>query len=212
MQDRLQSPAEELANSLSHGLGLLAALLFTPLLIVGVARHGDAGSIVGVSVFAATLILVYLSSALYHVFPPGRKKRLFEKLDQAAIFLFIAGSYTPFALSAIDESTDWAVFALVWGCATLGLLLKAFARLSHPLISSGCYLLLGWLVVVAALPLLPEASAASVAWLLAGAIAYSAGVAFYLTDTHVRFGHFVWHLFVLGGSSCHFLAVLLRTS
>ncbi len=208
MQERPQSTAEEIANSLSHGLGLIAALAAAPILIVATARQGNAANIVGACVFAVTMVMLYLSSAVYHATPPSRAKRLYEKLDYSAIYLFIAGSYTPFALGVLNGPWGWTLFGLVWGLAAVGLLLKAFDKLSHPLLSTALYLVMGWLVVIAAVPLLERASPAGIAWLFAGGVAYTAGIAFFLTDARIKFGHFVWHLFVLAGTTCHFFAVL----
>ncbi len=205
---RPQSSAEEIANSLSHGVGLLLALAAAPVLLVATARQGNMLNIVGAGVFAATMVLLYLSSALYHALAPGRAKRLCGKIDHGAIYLFIAGSYTPFALGALHGAWGWTLFGLIWGIAAIGLALKAFGRLSHPLLSTGLYLAMGWLVVIAAEPLLERVAAAGVAWLVGGGIAYTVGVAFYLTDARIRFGHFIWHLFVMVGSTCHFFAVL----
>lgn len=208
MQDRPQSLAEEIANSLSHGLGLLAALASAPILIVATAQQGRLANIVGASIFAATMVMLYLSSTLYHATPPSRAKLLCAKIDHCAIYLFIAGSYTPFALGALSGAWGWALFTAVWSLAVVGLLLKVFDRLNHPLLSTGFYLAMGWLVVIAAVPLLERVSMAGVVWLFCGGIAYTAGVAFYLTDARLKFGHFIWHLFVMAGTTCHFFAVL----
>jgi hemolysin III len=209
MLDRPQSTAEEIANSLSHGLGLLAALAAAPILIVATVRQGNTANIVGACVFAVTMVMLYLSSTVYHATPHGRaNKHLLAKLDHSAIYLFIAGSYTPFSLGVLDGPWGWTLFGLVWGLAAIGLALKAFDRLSQPLLSTGLYLAMGWLVVIAAAPLLERASPAGIAWLFAGGIAYTAGVAFFITDARIKFGHFVWHLFVLAGTTCHFFAVL----
>lgn len=208
MADRPQSATEEIANSLSHGLGLLAALAAAPVLIVATARQGNTANIVGACVFAVTMVMLYLSSAVYHATPPSRIKHLYAKLDHSAIYLFIAGSYTPFALGVLNGPWGWTLFGLVWGLAVVGLTLKVFDRLSNPWLSTGLYLGMGWLVVIAAVPLLERTSPAGIAWLLAGGIAYTAGVAFFLADARIRFGHFVWHLFVLAGTTCHFFAVL----
>lgn len=212
MKDSPQSATEEIANSLSHGLGLLLALAAAPVLIVATASRGSTANIIGASVFAVTMVMLYLSSAAYHATPPSRAKQLLAKLDHSAIYLFIAGSYTPFALGVLNGPWGWTLFGLVWGLATLGLMLKAFDKLSHPLLSTGLYLAMGWLVVIAAAPLLERVSTAGVAWLFAGGIAYTAGVVFFLTDARIKFGHFVWHLFVLAGTTCHFFAVLWYSS
>jgi len=206
--DRPQSISEERANSLSHGVGFLLALVAAPILIIAAARQGNVLNIVGASVFAGTMVMLYLSSALYHALPPGRAKNLFAKIDHGAIFLFIAGTYTPFSLGVLNGAWGWTLFGLIWGIAVVGLVLKALERLSHPWLSTGLYLAMGWLVVIAAVPLLERVSAAGVAWLVAGGLAYTMGVYFYLTDARIKFGHFVWHLFVMAGSACHFFAVL----
>jgi len=208
MHDRPQSSTEEKANSLSHGLGFLLALAAAPVLIVSAARHGDAANIVGVSVFAVTMILLYFSSALYHALPPGQAKLRCAKIDHGAIYLFIAGSYTPFALGVLHGAWGWTLFGLIWGLAGIGLALKAFNRLSHPILSTGLYLAMGWLVVIAVVPLLERVAPAGLTWLVAGGVTYTAGVVFYLTDARLKFGHFIWHLFVMVGTACHFFAVL----
>jgi hemolysin III len=208
MRDRPQSRPEELANSLSHGIGALLALAATPILIGTAVRHGQAANIVGASVFAITMVMLYFSSALYHALPLGRAKSLCAKFDHGAIYLFIAGSYTPFAIGVMHGAWGWTLFALIWGLAAAGLVLKAYDKLSHPVLSTGLYLAMGWLVVIAAVPLLERVSTAGVVWLVAGGIAYTAGVFFYLTDARIKFGHFVWHLYVMAGTTCHFFAVL----
>ena len=208
MQDRPQSIAEERANSLSHGFGFLLSLVAAPVLIIATARQGNALNIVGASVFAITMVMLYLSSTLYHALPPGRAKHRLGKIDHGAIYLFIAGTYTPFSLGVLNGAWGWTLFGLIWGLAVVGLVLKAFDKLSHPLLSTGLYLAMGWLVVIAAVPLLERVSTAGVVWLVAGGLAYTVGVFFYLTDARFKFGHFVWHLFVMAGTGCHYFAVL----
>jgi len=208
MHDRPQSIAEERANSLSHGIGFLLALVAAPVLIIAATRQGNALNIVGTSVFAITMVMLYFSSALYHALPPGRAKDRCGKIDHGAIYLFIAGTYTPFSLGVLNGAWGWTLFGLIWGLAVVGLVLKAFDKLSHPILSTGLYLAMGWLVVIAAVPLLERVSTAGLGWLVAGGLAYTVGVFFYLTDARYKFGHFVWHLFVMAGTTCHFLAVL----
>jgi hemolysin III len=198
---------EEIANSISHGVGLLASVVAAPFLIIAAVRFGPA-NIVGASVFAATMMLLYLTSTLYHALPPGPAKRIFMKLDHGAIYVFIAGSYTPFALGALKGPWGWSLFGVVWGMAIVGVALKAFDRLSHPWLSTGLYLAMGWLVLIAAVPLIQRVPAAGVAWLVAGGVAYTAGVLFFALDSRVKFAHAVWHIFVMAGTGCHFVAVL----
>ncbi len=208
MTERHQSPGEEIANSASHGVALLAAIAAMPFLIVQASRLG-AVHVVGASVFALTMVLLYLTSTLYHALPAGRAKQLFLKLDLCAIYLFIAGSYTPFALGALDGSARaWALFALVWLLAGLGVTLKAFDRLSHPWLSSGLYLAMGWLVLLAAVPLAERVPQLCVELLVAGGIAYTVGIVFFMLDSRMRYAHAIWHSFVAAGSGFHLFAVL----
>jgi hemolysin III len=204
---REQSLGEEIANSVSHGVGLLAAIVGMPFLIASAQPLGVAG-LVGASIFAGTMILLYLASTLYHAVPPGRAKRVLLKLDHGAIYVFIAGSYTPFTLGVLGGPWGWTLFGLVWSLAAIGVTLKAFDRLTHPWLSTGLYLLMGWLVLIAAVPLVDRVPLAGIAWLVAGGLAYTVGVAFFVLDSRLRYAHAVWHAFVIGGSSCHFVAVL----
>lgn len=207
MNDRPQTLGEEIANSVSHGLALLAALVATPILIVAVSPL-SATDIVGACVFAATMILLYFTSTLYHALPPGRAKNVFLKLDHGAIYLFIAGSYTPFALGVMGGAWGWTLFGLVWAMALLGVTLKAFDRLSHPWLSTGLYLLMGWLVLIAAVPLVERVPTAGLTLLVAGGLAYTLGVVFFVLDSRVRYAHAIWHGFVAAGTGLHYFAVL----
>ena len=205
--DRPQTWSEELANCLSHGLALLLAIASLPILI-NVAAERGAASVVGACVFSVTAMLLYFASTMYHALPPGRAKQIFNKLDHAAIYLFIAGSYTPFALGALRGGVGWTLFGLVWGIALLGVVLKGFGLLRRPLWSTGLYVAMGWLVLIAAGPLMEHVAFNGVLLLVAGGVAYTAGAVVFLFDSKVRYAHFVWHLFVLGGSTCHFFAAL----
>lgn len=207
MIERPQTPGEEIANSVSHGLALLAALIAAPVLIAAVSPL-SAANIVGACVFAATMVLLYFTSTLYHALPPGRAKNVFLKLDHGAIYLFIAGSYTPFALGVMGGAWGWALFGLVWAMAVLGVTLKAFDRLSHPWLSTGLYLAMGWLVLIAAVPLVERVPSAGLTLLVAGGLAYTLGVVFFILDSRVRYAHAIWHGFVAAGTGLHFFAVL----
>ena len=204
---RRQTVGEEIANSISHGLGLLAALVGTPLLIVHAVRRADAAFVVGVSIFCASCILLYLASLLYHSLPSGKGKRVFHVLDHSAIYLLIAGTYTPFTLGVLRGSWGWTLFGLVWGLAIIGVVLNAVARKSHPILSTGLYLLMGWLIVIAVNPMLTRVPLSGLLWLVAGGLCYTVGVVFYATDSRLHYGHFIWHLFVLAGTVCHFFAI-----
>ena len=207
MIERPQSLGEEIANSVSHGVALLAAVVAVPFLIAAV-RHLSVANIVGAGVFAAAMVLLYLTSTLYHALPTGRAKRIMLKLDHGAIYVFIAGSYTPFALGALAGPWGWTLFGLVWSLAIFGITLKTFNLLSHPWLSTGLYLIMGWLVLIAAIPLVERVPQPGVALLIAGGLAYTAGVVFFMLDSRLKYAHAVWHGFVIVGTSCHFFAVL----
>jgi hemolysin III len=207
MSERPQTLGEEIANSVSHGVALVAAIVGAPFLILA-ARDLGAAHIVASSVFAATMILLYLASTLYHAVRPGRAKRVLRILDHSAIYLFIAGSYTPFALGALGGPWGWTLFGVVWSLAIAGTLLKTFNRLSHPWLSTGLYLVMGWLVLIAAVPLVERVPLPGLVLLAAGGVAYTAGVVFYALDSRLRYFHAIWHGFVAAGSGCHFFAVL----
>jgi len=176
---REQSREEEIANSLSHGFGLVAALVATPPLIEHALWRGDAGFIVGASVFAATMVLLYLASTLYHALPAGAAKRVFRVIEHSAIFLLIAGTYTPFTLGVLRGAWGWTLFSIVWGLAFLGMTLKMAGALRNPFISTGFYLAMGWLIVIAIRPLWLKVPLPGILLLLAGGLAYTVGVAFY---------------------------------
>jgi len=205
---REQSSGEEIANSISHGIGLIAAIVATPFLIMEAIRRGNPGFVVGVSVFAASMVLLYLSSTLYHALPAGKAKRVFRIMEHSTIFLLIAGTYTPFTLGVLRGAWGWTLLGLVWGLALTGVALKAFKKMSHPVISTGLYLFMGWLILIAAYPMFERVPVSGLLWLVAGGVAYTAGVAFFVADTRLRYGHFVWHLFVMAGTACHYFAVL----
>lgn len=206
MTKRSQSLGEEIANSVSHGVACVASVASVPFLVES-ARHLSPASFAGTMVFAATMVLLYLASTLYHAMPVGRIKRIFCKLDHGAIYLFIAGTYTPFALGALSGVWGWSLFGVVWSLAAIGIVLKAFDRLTHPWLSTGLYLAMGWLIVVAAVPLLERVPPAGVMWLVFGGLAYTVGVIFFVLDSRIRYSHTVWHGFVALGTVCHFVAV-----
>lgn len=207
LHGREQSLGEEIANTISHSVGLGAAIVGTPLLIVHSVQQGSIGYIVGSSIFSATMIALYLASSLYHSFRPGKLKHIFRIIDHSAVYLLIAGTYTPFTLGVLYGAWGWTLLVLIWVLALTGVVLKVLRRMSHPLISTILYLLMGWLIIVAIDPLYERLPAAGLAWLVAGGLAYTAGTIFFVSDSRLRFGHFIWHWFVLAGTTCHYFAV-----
>jgi hemolysin III len=204
---RVPSLGEEIANSVSHGVGFVAALAATPFLVLAAARRGSSVAIVGAGVFAGTTVVLYLASTLYHALPRNKAKRVFQVIDHSAIFLLIAGTYTPFTLGVLRGAWGWTLFGVVWGLAVLGVTLKSVHGIGYPRLSTTLYVGTGWLAVIAIRPLWAHMPVAGWLWLIAGGLAYTAGIAFYAAE-RVRYGHFVWHVFVLMGTVCHFFAVL----
>ena len=195
-------------NSISHLAGAGLALVGSVLLIVLAARLGDAWKIVSFSIYGAMLVLLYVFSTLYHSVR-GRAKNVLRKLDHCAIYLLIAGSYTPFALVSLRGAWGWWLFGVIWGLALLGIVQEIWFAKGARVLSLVIYVLMGWLALVAVSPLWQALTPAGFAWLVAGGACYTLGIIFYATDHKVRHGHGLWHLFVLGGSTCHFFTVLL---
>lgn len=208
--NRKQSLGEEIANSISHGLGVLAAIAITPFLIVKAIPLG-AASVVGVSIFGATMILLYLSSTLYHAFPHSKTKHVFRIFDHSAIFLLIAGTYTPFTLGVLPGVWGWTLFGIIWALAAVGVVSKSVHNIGTGRLSIILYLAMGWMGVLAAKPLMDNLPAGGLIWLLGGGVMYSIGVIFFALDHRIKYSHFVWHLFVLSGTACHVIAVFVYT-
>jgi hemolysin III len=206
-EERRQSPGEEVANAVSAGAGLIAAIAGTPLLLAFGIQRGSDWAVAGAAVFAATTVWLYLASTVYHALPRNRAKRLFRLFDHMGIFLLIAGTYTPFTLGVLRGAVGWTLFAAVWSLALLGIGFTVFGGLRFHRLSVCMYLGLGWLALFAARPFWLHVPLSGLLWLLAGGIAYSAGVVFYLAK-RLAYSHFIWHLFVIAGTSCHFCAVL----
>ena len=204
---RQTSVGEEIANSVSHGVGFLAAGIATPFLLLAAARRGDSIGIAGASVFAGTVLVLYLASTLYHALPRNKARRVFQVLDHSAIFLLIAGTYTPFTLGVLRGPWGWTLFGLVWALAIVGITLKCVGGIRYPKLSTALYIGMGWLALIAIRPLWLRVPLEGWLWLIAGGFAYTAGIAFYAAE-RVRYGHFVWHMFVLTGTVCHYFAVL----
>lgn len=206
MSSTAYSPREELANSLTHGLGALLGVAGLVLLVVASVRYGDAWHVTSTAIFGATLVLLYTASTLYHSIPGERRKHLLRKFDHAAIFLLIAGTYTPFMLVTLRGPWGWSLFGVVWGLAATGVALKFWFAGRFRLASTLIYLGMGWLVMIALKPLLAALPRAGFVWLVAGGACYSLGTIFYLWKK-LPYHHAVWHLWVLAGSVCHWVAV-----
>ena len=198
---------EDKANSLTHamGSGIFAAGL--ALLVVLAARTGNAWKIVSVSIYGFTLVLLYTSSALYHAAHSPSLRRIMRMLDHASIYLLIAGTYTPFLLVNLRGGWGWPMFWTIWGLALAGVVANLFFVGRFKAASTGLYIAMGWIIVIAIAPLSRTLSPSGIALLLCGGLAYTLGATFYLLDKRLPFGHAVWHMFVIGGSVCHFLAV-----
>ena len=200
------TPREELANSLTHGFGVLVSGAGLVLLVLRSAQHGDVWHVVSTAIFGTTLVLLYTASTLYHSLRGARLKELLQKFDHAAIFLLIAGSYTPFVLVTLRGPWGWSLFGVVWGLAVAGVTLKFWLAGRFRLASTIIYLAMGWLVMVAIKPLVAALPAGGLQLLIAGGLCYTGGAAFYLWK-RLPYHHAIWHVFVLAGSACHWAAV-----
>ena len=208
MVRRPQFLGEEIANSIIHGAGLIASVVAIPILVLAAIAQRDPWQVIGGAIFGATLVLLYFTSTLYHALPDCEAKRVMRVLDHSAIYLLIAGTYTPFMLGVLRGPWGWSLLGTIWALALFGVLGKWIFRFRFPKLSTVLYIAMGWLILVAIRPLITHVSPAGLAWLVAGGVCYTAGVAFYATDTRLRYGHALWHLFVIAGSTCHFVAVL----
>ena len=207
MQPLSYSSREEVANSISHGLGLLLALVALPVLVLAAIEVGNVRFLVGVSVFGGTMVLLYLASTLYHSISHEAAKQLFRIFDHTAIFLLIAGSYTPFSLGVLHGPWGWSLLAIVWTLAIIGITLKIRKRTRHSRMSIVLYVIMGWLAVVAVKPMVMLIPVPGILLIFAGGLAYTGGLAFFAAQ-RIRYNHFIWHLFVIAGTTCHFFAVL----
>src|SRR5690625_4965607 len=198
---------EEIANSITHGIGALLSIAALVLLIVFASIHGNAWHVVSFTLFGSTMVLLYISSTLVHSFPPGKAKDIFEIFDHSAIYFFIAGTYTPFLFLAVKGPLGWTLFGLVWGFALFGTVFKVFfvKRFLH--LSTVLYVLIGWLIVFAWKPLVATVPTYGIVLLVIGGIVYSIGAIFYVWRGFI-YHHAVWHVFVIGGSVMHFFAVI----
>ncbi len=203
----LRNSAEELGNTITHGIGLVLSLTGFVILLILAVTHGSAWHIVSCAVYGATLVCLYSASMLYHGIPSPRLKRAFKIFDHSAIYLLIAGTYTPFLLVNLRGGWGWSLFGVVWGLALAGILLKFWFVDHFQILSTTVYLLMGWLAVIAVRPLLEMVPTAGLLWLLAGGFFYTIGVVFYAWK-RIPYNHVIWHVFVMAGSTCHYFAVL----
>jgi len=194
-------------NSITHTVGAALAAIGATVLIVSSARLGDPWKIVSFSIYGAMLLLLYTVSALYHSLR-GRIKEVFRKFDHCAIYLLIAGSYTPFTLVSLRGPLGWSLFGVAWGLALVGIVQEIWLAKGARRLSLVIYVMMGWLALAAIMPLIAALTWGGFIWLAAGGLLYTGGIVFYATDHRVRHGHGVWHLFVLAGSACHYFAVL----
>jgi hemolysin III len=204
---RPQTWREEIANSVSSGVGLLAVMAGIPLLVGSAAQRRDQWSLVGALIFALAMVSLYLASTIYHAVPQGRIKQFFHLLDHSAIYVLIAGTYTPFALGALRGALGWTLFGAVWSLAILGICFKVLGGLKHQKLSLVTYLGMGWMALLAIRPFWLHVPFAGLLWIFAGGIAYTSGVLFYAAK-RLPYSHLIWHLFVMAGTACHFCAVL----
>ncbi|MFT3784329.1 MAG: hemolysin III family protein [Nibricoccus sp.] len=198
---------EEIANSITHGIGVLLSVAALALLVTIAVSHGDAWSVTSGAIYGSTLIIAYTASTIYHSLRSERAKRFFRKLDHAGIFLLIAGTYTPFLLVSLRGPWGWSLFGVIWGLCVAGIIMKFFLAGRFRVISTLIYIFMGWMIAIAFRPLLSALPAAGVWLLVAGGICYTGGTVFYLWKS-LRYHHAIWHLFVLAGSICHFFSVL----
>jgi hemolysin III len=201
-----QSRREEIANSVSHAFGLAAAIVATPFLCMAAARQPSQAFFIGTMIFVATMWLLYLCSTLYHAWPQTRWKCALQIVDHAAIFLLIAGTYTPFTLGPLRGVLGWTMFVLVWMLAIVGVIIKFRTGIRLKKLSLILYLGMSWIVLVVVRPFVLAVPLETVIWLFAGGIAYTSGLLFF-GNRRIRYSHFIWHLFVLAGTACHFCAI-----
>ncbi len=201
-----QTRREEIANSVSHGFGLAAAIVATPFLCMAAARQPNQAFFVGTIIFVATMWLLYLCSTVYHAWPQTRWKCALQIVDHAAIFLLIAGTYTPFALGPLRGALGWTMFVFVWLFAIIGVIIKFRTGVRLKKLSLILYLGMGWIILVVVRPFASAVPLETVIWLFAGGIAYTSGLIFF-GNRRIRYSHFIWHLFVLAGTACHFCAI-----
>lgn len=208
LRRRLTDTLEEIVNVVTHGTGLAASVALLPVLVFLASRTGDTPIIIGVAIFGLTLIGAYAASTMYHSRRPGPHRDMWRRLDQSAVYLLIAGTYTPFALGALRGPWGWTLLFIIWMAAFTGIVMKVRLRIDRAAMETAIYLGMGWMVMTAVRPLVSSIGWAGLGWIAAGGVFYTLGVAFLVNQKKVRYGHCIWHVAVLGGSACHVIAVI----
>lgn len=208
LRRRLTDTFEEIVNVVTHGTGFAASVALLPVLVFLAAQAGDTPIIVGVTIFGLTLIGAYAASTMYHSRRPGPRRDLWRRLDQSAVYLLIAGTYTPFALGALRGTWGWTLLVIIWLAALTGIVMKVKLRIDKAAMETAIYLGMGWGVMSAVKPLVSTIGWAGLGWIAAGGVFYTLGVAFLVNQKRLRYGHCIWHVAVLGGSACHVIAVV----
>jgi hemolysin III len=207
MEEKFYSKSEEIVNAITHGIGAALSVAALVILVVFAVLKGTIWHVVSFSIYGSTLFILYLESTLYHSIPSGKVKRLFRKFDHMSIFLLIAGTYTPFCLTILRGYMGWTMFGIVWASTILGIVLKAFFTGKRDVLSTILYIVMGWLIVIAIKPMYLSMTFSGFLFLVSGGLLYTVGALFYSKDKIV-FNHGIWHLFVMGGSICHFFSVM----
>ena len=207
MKPKDDSLIEELANGITHGIGLALSVVGLVVLVVLAVTRGNVWHIAGCTTYGVTLVLLYAASTMYHTFHTPRMKRILKILDHAAIYLLIAGTYTPFTLVNLRGFWGWTLFSLVWGLSVFGILWKLFHVERFQIVSTLVYLAMGWVVLIAIKPVMSAVPLSGIVWLVAGGLFYTVGVLFFAMN-RLRYNHAIWHVFVMAGSICHYFAVM----
>lgn len=202
-----QSLGEEIANSITHGIGVGLSIAALVILVIFAARISDVWKVVSFSIYGATMIALFMASTLYHAFPQPKVKKFFHILDHSSIFLLIAGTYTPITIGTMRGGWGWTLFGIIWGLTLVGICLKIFAMSKLKWVSTIVYLAMGWLIIIAIKPLMSVVSKTVLMWMVIGGLCYSLGVIFYIAKK-LPYHHAIWHLFVLGGAISHFFGML----
>lgn len=209
LTEHTYSISEEIANASSHAIGALLSVSAMTMMIMSSLEPLNGWKLASSIVYGLSLVVLFTTSTLYHSFQPEPVKKVFQTLDHCAIYFLIAGTYTPFTLVSLDGTWGWVLFGIIWGLALFGVIFKTKYQLRFPKVSLITYILMGWVIVIAAPEMLEKVAPGALWLLLAGGLSYTLGTIFYAADKRIPFNHAIWHLFVLGGAVCHFLAVYL---